>query len=83
MPCGTAAGLGRLQEDLSGQSSRLAALADRETGFQLFAESALENAESVDVAEAAAKVSELEVVLEASYSALASITALSLTDYLR
>lgn len=75
--------LGRLQEDLSGQSSQLAALIDRETGFQLFAESALESVETVDVAEAAAKVSELEVVLEASYSALASITSLSLTDYLR
>ncbi len=78
-----AADLGRLQEDLSGQSGQLAALIDRETGFQLYAESALETVESVDVAEAAAKVSELEVVLEASYSALASITSLSLTDYLR
>ena len=68
---------------MSGQSTQLTALIDRETGFQLFAESALESVETVDVAEAAAKVSELEVVLEASYAALASITSLSLTDYLR
>ena len=75
--------LGRMQEDLSGQADSLSALIDRETEFQLFAESALENLESVDIAEAAARVSELEVVLEASYSALASITSVSLLDYLR
>ena len=75
--------LGRMMEDLSGQSDSLSALIDRETEFQLFAESALENLESVDIAEAAARVSELEVVLEASYSALASITSVSLLDYLR
>ena len=61
----------------------LSALVDRETEFQLFAESALESVESVDVAEAAAKPSELEVVLEASYAALASIMSVSLTDYVR
>ena len=75
--------LGRMQEELSNQSASLSALVDRETEFQLFAESALESVESVDVAEAAAKASELEVVLEASYSALASIMSVSLTDYVR
>ena len=75
--------LGHLQEELSNQSASLSTLVDRETEFQLFAESALESVESVDVAEAAAKVSELEVVLEASYSALASIMSVSLTDYVR
>ena len=75
--------LGRMQEELANQSASLSALVDRETEFQLFAESALESVESVDVAEAAAKASELEVVLEASYSALASIMSVSLTDYVR
>ena len=75
--------LGRMQEELSNQSASLSALVDRETEFQLFAESALESVESVDVAEAAAKASELEVVLEASYSALASIMSVSLNDYVR
>ena len=75
--------LGRMQEELSGQSESLAALIDRETGFQLFVDSALESVDNVDLAEAAAKASELEVVLEASYAALASIVSVSLVDYLR
>ena len=75
--------MGRMLEDLSGQADSLTVLIDRETEFQLFAESALESVESVDLAEAAARVSELEVVLEASYAALASLTTISLHDYLR
>ena len=73
----------RMQEELSGQSESLAALIDRETGFQLFVDSALESVDNVDLAEAATKASELEVVLEASYAALASIVSVSLVDYLR
>ena len=78
-----AADLGDVQENLSGQSASLSALIDRETAFQLFVESALESVRSVDLAEAAAKAAELEVVLEASYSALATILSVSLSDYLR
>ena len=80
---GAVSDLGRMQEDLSGQSESLTALIDRETGFQLFVDSALESVDNVDLAEAAAKASEIEVVLEASYAALASIVSVSLVDYLR
>ena len=80
---GATADLGHVQEDLSGQSTGLSTLIDRETEFQLFVESALESVKSVDLAEAAAKAAEFEVVLEASYSALARILSVSLADYLR
>ena len=80
---GAASELGRLQERLSRQSDQLTSLADRETEFQLYAESALENIESIDVAEATAKLAELELVLQASYSALSSLLSVSLTDHLR
>ena len=78
-----AAELGVMMEELSAQTDSLAALADRETEFQLFAESALESLETMDLAEAAAKVAELETVLEASYAALATVTSVSLLDHLR
>lgn len=80
---GAASELGRLQETLSHQSDQLSSLADRETEFQLYAESALESIESIDVAEATAKLAELELVLQASYSALSSLMSVSLVDHLR
>ena len=80
---GAATELGRLQETLSGQADRLSDLADRETAFQLYAESALESIETVDVAETTAKLAELELLLQASYSALSSLLSVSLVDHLR
>lgn len=80
---GAATELGRLQETLSSQADRLSDLADRETAFQLYAESALESIETVDVAETTAKLAELELLLQASYSALSSLLSVSLVDHLR
>ncbi|MCF8480711.1 MAG: flagellin [Rhodospirillum sp.] len=74
--------LGEVQESLSTQSDRLDTVIDQQTEFQLYAESALESVQSVDVAEATAKASEQEVILQASFSALSSFLNLSLMDYL-
>lgn len=75
-------GIAQLQEKLSAQASRVEGFIADETSYQGILETALENLQSVDVAEAAARVSEYETLLQASYSALASVTGLSLTDYL-
>jgi len=75
-------GVAQVQEQLSAQASRIEGFIADETSYQGILETALENLQSVDVAEAAARVSEYETLLQASYSALASVTGLSLTDYL-
>ncbi|SDH22675.1 flagellin [Roseospirillum parvum] len=75
-------GMGALQERLSAQSDSLETLSDVQTEFQLYAAALLEDVTSVDVAESAAKVSERELVLQASYAALSSLKSLSLVDYL-
>lgn len=75
--------LGKLQETLSDQSDSLESVIDAQTDFQLYAESALDSVRAVDVAEATANASQIEVILKASYAALSKVTNLSLTDYLR
>ncbi|MBB4265502.1 flagellin [Roseospira visakhapatnamensis] len=71
------------QEALSGQSKKLSTLIDSQTEFQLYAESALDSITKVDVAAATATVAQHEAVLQASFSALSSLTSISLTDYVR
>jgi len=75
--------LGGLMETLSSQDDTLTTLVDSQTEFQLYAESALDSITSVDVAAAAATVAQHEAVLQASFSALSSLSSLSLTDYVR
>ncbi|GEO80845.1 flagellin [Pararhodospirillum oryzae] len=75
--------LGKVQENLSDQAQTLDGLIDSQTEFQLYAESALESVRSVDVAEATSRAAQLEVVLQASFSALSSLSRLSLAEYLR
>ena len=72
-----------VQDTLSGQDDTLSALVDNQTEFQLYAESALDSITKVDVAAATATVSQHEAVLQASFSALSSLTSLSLVDYVR
>lgn len=75
--------LAAAQDTLSGQSDTLSAVIDSQTEFQLYAESALDGVAKVDVAAATATVSQHETVLRASFSALSSLTSLSLLDYVR
>jgi len=75
--------LAAAQDTLSGQADTLSALVDSQTEFQLYAESALDSVTKVDVAAATATVAQHETVLQASFSALSSLTSLSLVNYVR
>ncbi len=74
--------LGLIQENLSRQSQMLENVVDSQTEFQIYANEALESLTTVDVAEASAKVSQQEVLLQASFSALSSLTSISILDYM-
>lgn len=75
-------GLGVIQEDLSNQTNALEAVVDSQTDFQLYAGEMLDSLTKVDVATASATASQREVLLEASFAALASLKSVSVLNYL-
>ncbi len=75
-------GLGTIQETLSNQTDALNAVIDSQTDFQLYAGEMLDSLTTVDVATASATASQREVLLEASFAALASLKSVSVLNYL-
>jgi flagellar hook-associated protein 3 FlgL len=75
-------GLGEVQETLSDQASAFDTIVDHQTEFQIYANEALDSLTNVDVAEASAKVSQQEVLLQASFATLSSLKSVSVLDYL-
>ncbi|OSQ37032.1 flagellin [Thalassospira mesophila] len=76
-------GIGEQQSRMSSVHSELESVVDMHTDFQLTAESMVSDLSEVDIAEAMVKLDTLSVQLEASYSAVAKVSDLSLFDYLR
>jgi flagellar hook-associated protein 3 FlgL len=76
-------GIGEQQTRMSSVHSELEAVVDMHTDFQLTAESMVSDLSEVDIAEAMVRLDTLSVQLEASYSAVAKVSDLSLFDYLR
>lgn len=76
-------GIGEQQTRMSSVHSELEAVVDMHTDFQLTAESMVSELSEVDIAEAMVRLDTLSVQLEASYSAVAKVSDLSLFDYLR
>ncbi len=79
---GSVTGLGEIQENLSAQTSKLNAVVDAQTDFQLYAGEMLDSLTTVDVATASAEAAQREVLLEASFSALSSLKSVSVLNYL-
>jgi len=75
-------GLSNVQEEISDTSSRLTAVQTSQTTFVTQMNSMISNIENVDTAAASANVSAYQTQLEASYSALAIVLKVSLTNYL-
>jgi len=78
-----ATALANKMETLSSQATKLNTLIDSQTEFQLYAESALSSITDVDLAEATATVAQHKTVLQASFSALSTLSSLSLFDYIK
>jgi flagellar hook-associated protein 3 FlgL len=74
--------LSDLQEEISNSSSRLKDVETNETAFVSQMNNMITDTEGVDTAQASANVSEYQTQLEASYSALAIVLKVRLTDYL-
>ena len=76
-------GIGEQQTRMSSVHAQLESVIDMHTDFQLTAESMVSDLSEVDIAEAMVRLDTLSVQLEASYSAVAKVSDLSLFDYLR
>lgn len=75
-------GLIAVQSGLSNSSARLEAAETRQTGALDLLDSVASDLKEVDVAAISVKLSEYETQLQASYSALGSLSKFSLTNYL-
>lgn len=74
--------LGHIQEKLSAQTVTLNNLIDAQTDFQLYANEMLTGLTKVDIPTASAVVSQRELLLQASFSALSSLKSVSILNYL-
>lgn len=72
-----------LQSGLSNTSDRLESVVTRHTNTLDLLDSMASDIEDADTAEVALQVAQYQTQLEASYSALAKVTSLTLTDYMR
>lgn len=75
-------GLSNVQEGIANTSARLTDVQTNQATFVSQMNSMISDIENVDTAQASANVSEYQTQLEASYSALAIVLKVKLTDYL-
>jgi flagellar hook-associated protein 3 FlgL len=75
-------GLSNVQEQISDDSARLTDVQANQSTFVSQMGSMISDIENVDTAQASANVSQYQTQLEASYSALAIVLKVSLTNYL-